>query len=119
MHILLVDDDQHFRKALRRALVAYRVTEAGHGREALALLIDGLRPDLILCDVEMPVLSGEGLCRVLRENTALARIPIVMMSGHPEVRRIAEAGGAMAGLEKPFEVEKLYQMIATVLGQSA
>jgi CheY-like chemotaxis protein len=82
--ILCVDDDPIIRNGLARMLqrAGAEVVTASNGHEALELLRrTGARPDLIFTDLEMPVLDGEAFLRELRGDPALARIPVVVVSG--------------------------------------
>lgn len=85
IHILLVDDDDNFRPVAAAALeqAGYQVAEASDGKMALAWLAEH-RPDLILADLEMPVLDGRELCTRLRAEPAWAAIPVLLLSAFIE-----------------------------------
>lgn len=119
--LLLVDDSPVMRSFLRRALsvCGFRVgrfLEAGNGEQALAVLRDQ-RADLVLIDINMPVMDGERLLEVLREDPGLRPIPVVVVSTDAtdsRRRRMLELGAA-GYLTKPFEPERLADLLRSVL----
>jgi CheY-like chemotaxis protein len=105
--VLVVDDDQDLRDALRQLLEeeGYEVICAEHGRAALAHLRGGLAPDAILLDLWMPVMDGWQLRRELELDPALSRIPIVLLTATREVD--AKMLGVRAVLNKPIGAKAL------------
>jgi signal transduction histidine kinase/CheY-like chemotaxis protein len=84
-HVLLVDDDESFRKMMKQAFAAVprmRVEEASDGREALAR-IAGDKPDLVVLDLNMPVLDGFAVFDALARDAATRDIPIVVSTSTP------------------------------------
>lgn len=107
--ILLVEDNVELRGYLRRHLAdRYRVVEATNGREGLEAARAAV-PDLILCDIMMPEMDGEELCRAVRADPELAFLPVVMLTARSsrESRLAALEGGADDYLVKPFDPEEL------------
>lgn len=81
-HILLADDEAHVLHILARRLETegYRLSTAGNGAEALeAVRLD--RPDLIITDLQMPVMTGLELAMALADDPATAAIPLIMLTG--------------------------------------
>lgn len=82
-HILIVDDDRDFVQLLTRmldnALKRYRISTAYNGQEAIAVL-QRVQPDLILLDLEMPVMSGFQLLERLRQHPRWRTLPVVIVS---------------------------------------
>ncbi len=113
MRILVVDDDNDFREILSAVLAAegHEVRGAVDGVAALEELQLGGRPSLILLDMMMPRLDGEGFMRALRSDPGLADIPVVIVTAHPGAREKAAALGAAGCLLKPVE---LGDLVATV-----
>jgi two-component system response regulator MprA len=110
-HILVVDDHRGVRDALRFVLedAGYRVTTAADGHQALER-IAAERPDVVLSDLQMPVLSGAELhARLLALDPTL---PVVFMSEDPAVAGLAAAHGADGYLVKPFEPDALIALLA-------
>lgn len=108
--ILLVEDEPVIRRITVRRLVGAgaQVIEAADGADALARLAD-LRPDLLLVDLQMPVLDGIGLIRRLRAGGGPSRFPIFVLTSHivgPQAEE-ARAAGADIILTKPVQIEPL------------
>jgi CheY-like chemotaxis protein len=104
--VLVVDDDWQTRYALQMALEAagYAVRQAANGAEALRELARGLRPDVILLDMVMPVMNGWEFRDRQTRDPALADIPVIVFSAAYEVAPRAAASLGVAGvLAKPVE----------------
>ncbi len=83
--VLLVEDNETYRKAVRLALEAgnFEVMEAENGKIALELVKTN-PPNLIVCDVSMPVMDGKTLLTEIKKNPDLASISIVMLTNYQE-----------------------------------
>jgi CheY-like chemotaxis protein len=112
--ILVVEDDADIRAALSSILggEGYAVFCANDGCEALGLLRRGLRPDAILLDLMMPVMSGAEFRAKQLEDPSLARIPIVILTADTRIADVARALGAAASFAKPFELSDLLATVA-------
>ena len=117
-HILVVEDHSALRDALRMMLEdeGYHVSAAANGREALAALALR-RPDLVITDVEMPVMSGLELCEALTATGD--RLPVVLMSGNPNAVALTSAYGAAGTLIKPFAVDDLLDLAGGLTRRAA
>jgi CheY-like chemotaxis protein len=114
--VLLVENDWICRTEIAEVLgeLGYEVEQVGNGAEALALLErSALAPDAILLDLITPVLDGWGFCRARSANPRHAGIPVVVMSGIPDLDAQARSLGAAARLKKPFELQALLDALAT------
>ena len=101
--VLVVDDEPNIIEFLRYALEdsGYRVATARDGVDALAQ-VQRQRPNFVLTDLMMPRLDGWELCRRLREDRAMAGVPLLAMSA------VASRGVDVdAFLPKPFEMDAL------------
>jgi CheY-like chemotaxis protein len=122
--ILIVDDLEDHRELLSQVLVdfGYAVTSAGDGQAALDSIEDGIRPDLVLLDLWMPVMDGAELLSRLRahEDREVARIPVVLMTADP-VAAPERTGGALPDLTlaKPFGLKELRQVVLRFCGPGA
>lgn len=118
--ILLVDDDQSMRLALRRALdrEGYCVFEAGNGLEALKQ-IDTHPVDLVITDIIMPDSEGIELTFALRKR--YPEVPVIAMSGGGEwapepYLAIARTAGAAHIFSKPFAMNDFLERVRSLLG---
>ena len=113
--VLVVDDSPDLRELIATVLVSQFqinvVGEAGHGLHALELVAE-LEPDLVLMDVQMPVMNGLVAARLISRN--YPEISIILMSGDdsPQLRAEAAASGARTFVHKP----RLAAEIAVLLG---
>jgi diguanylate cyclase (GGDEF)-like protein len=88
--ILLVDDDSMVVRILSRILSDFTPLRfATSGREALKLARDSI-PDLMLLDVDMPVLSGFEVCKAFKSDPALAAVPIIFITSHESAQLAAK-----------------------------
>ena len=118
MTILVVDDDQAVREALRRALTmqGYSVALAADGEEALTTLAaNGSTVDLLILDILMPRVDGIEVTRRLRADGSA--VPILMLTARDQVSdRVAGLeAGADDYLVKPFALEELVARVRALL----
>lgn len=105
-HVLVADDEPAIVEMIRAILEEYgfRVVTAANGAEALRL-VEEAAPEVVLLDMNMPVLDGEGFVAAVRERGL--RIPIVIMTAGSSAKRWAAELGADGYLSKPFELSNL------------
>jgi CheY-like chemotaxis protein len=110
--ILVIDDDPDLRETVLLLLAdhGYGVSAVASGREALDLLATGHRPDLILLDLMMPEMNGWQFLDHVRADPALASIPVVIMTAHPDAGPLVAP--AREALRKPFDAAVLLGAIA-------
>ena len=118
--ILTVDDSASIRQAIKIALSGegYAVTEAVNGQDGLDKAAAG-GFDLIITDLNMPVMDGLGMIRELRKRPAGAGVPIIFLTteSDDEVKAQAKAAGATGWLTKPFDPETLVRVVKKVLAK--
>ena len=117
--VLLIDDDADLRKLIKLTLeftAGWEVATAGDG---VAGLEEARRqkPDVIVLDVMMPVMDGYEVCRRLKQDPALAAIPVVLLTARKEQdeERLRTSGAAGVVL-KPFDPEGLAARIRELVG---
>jgi two-component system cell cycle response regulator DivK len=117
--LLLAEDDEFSRDMLVRRLErqGFEMIAAADGREAL-LAARQHRPDLIIMDLDMPILDGRGAIRALRSDPHTFKIPIIVLTAHAGPQDVAEAAAHdCAGYEtKPIVLRRLVERIQEVLG---
>ena len=118
--ILTVDDSASIRQAIKIALSGegYAVTEAVNGQDGLDKGAAG-GFDLIVTDLNMPVMDGLTMIRELRKRPAGAGVPILFLTteSDAEIKAQAKAAGATGWLTKPFDPEQLIRIVKKVLAK--
>ena len=122
MKLLLAEDDEFSRDMLVRRLErqGFEMIAAADGREAL-LAARQHRPDLIIMDLDMPILDGHGAMRALKSDPHTFKIPIIVLTANADAASVAEAvSNGCAGYEmKPIVLRRLVERIQGVLGMPA
>jgi two-component system chemotaxis response regulator CheY len=120
LHVLAVDDSRTMRGMLTIALNAagFRVTLAEDGIDGLEKL-DGLAPDVILSDINMPRLDGFGFIERIRADPGQAGVPILVLTTESaaDLKDRASRLGATGWIVKPFDEAKLVAAIRRVSGR--
>ena len=116
--ILLVDDEPSVLKMLSRRLQAnhYDVVTASDGVQALDIL-PTVKPDLIISDIMMPNMDGYTFITKLRNQPAMANIPVIILTAKDKMQDLFLFQGVRACdyVVKPFETEELLQKITLLL----
>lgn len=119
--LLLVDDDHDLAEILTEflAMAGHEVRVAHNGHEGLALLA-ARHPELILLDVEMPVLTGpEMALQMFLRDAGLEQIPVLLLSGAADLRQIALQVGTPYFLGKPTDPDTLMKTLDHALQERA
>ena len=116
--VLIVDDSVSMRQMVSFTLRegGFDVIEAEHGQDALDKL-QGAAVDLVITDLNMPVMDGITLIQNLRQQAAMKTKPILMLTteGLASKKEAGKAAGATGWIVKPFDPETLLQTVAKVL----
>ena len=102
--LLLVDDDNDIVEALGGLLrdEGHDVHSASTGEEGLAVLRASPLPDVLVLDVDMPILGGPGMAhKMLLHDAGEEKVPIILMSGREDLSKIAREMGTTYVLKKP------------------
>ncbi|MEC7760669.1 MAG: ATP-binding protein [Pseudomonadota bacterium] len=116
--LLVVDDDLDHLKLMEAVLKPLGfLVQMAHNAETALDIVDDLRPDLFLLDIDMPGMDGWELAQSLRSDPELRSIPIMMVSGHAlEARQPVEREGLYdAFVIKPFSVPEVITRIGALL----
>ncbi|OFW08731.1 MAG: two-component system response regulator [Acidobacteria bacterium RIFCSPLOWO2_12_FULL_59_11] len=112
--ILIAEDDPASRELLREILDAlgYEVIAACDGVEALQKIV-AAQPDLVLLDIQMPILDGFAVLRQIRQDTRFATLPVMALTAYAmkEDREKALRAGFNAHISKPVNVAALRTQI--------
>ena len=113
--ILLVEDDALIRTDVAGALrdEGYVVDEAKNGAEGLERMRSA-RPDLVLLDLMAPVMNGWEFRTAQLAEPKLKRVPVVLISGIPELKDAQEELHAWGSVEKPFRIDELLSIVTQV-----
>lgn len=121
MNVLVLDDNRHMRslvQSILHALGVKNIREAGDAAEAFKEL-NHFHADIIIVDWHMEPLDGIDFVRLVRtaKDSANPYVPIIMLSGYTEYRRITEArdAGVNEFLAKPISAKALYQRFAMII----
>jgi len=117
--ILTVDDSPSIRQMVSFTLkgAGYEVAEAPDGQAGLNLA-HATHYDLILTDQNMPVMDGLTLIRALRKLPGMAATPILMLTteSSDQMKQLGRAAGATGWLVKPFDPQKLLDVVKRLIG---
>ena len=123
VRLAIVDDHILFRKGLRALLSGYAgievVCEAGNGQELLELLDQGVRPNVILMDMQMPILDGLQTTRLLRTQFPGVRVVIISMHDDPSLVSTVLTEGAHSYLVKNTSPEEMRSAVLAAAAAGA
>ena len=121
LNVLIVDDNRHMRTLIRtvlNSLGVWQIQEASDGADALKEL-EIFQADLLICDLMMVPFDGIELTEMIRnaKDSPNRFIPIIMLTGHTEMYRVAEArdAGVDEFLAKPISARTLYARLIEVI----
>ena len=119
MRVLVVEDHEDNRQILRDLLenAGYNMIEAGDGEQAL-MAAASQRPDLILMDIQLPILDGYEATRRLKADLTLKTIPVIAVTSYAlsDDEKKAYAAGCDAYVAKPYDPLALLETIRQHLG---
>ncbi len=125
IRVLIVDDSSVMRKILERSLrqagvELSSVLQAGNGAEALAVLAEN-QVDLILCDINMPVMDGLEFVKQLPGVENAKGAPVIMITTEGSESHVVQAlsAGAKGYIRKPFTPEQVREHVVPLLGVKA
>lgn len=117
--VLTVDDSKSIRDMVAFTLqgAGYTVIAAEHGQDGLSKL-GAAKVDMIITDLNMPVMNGLDFIRAVRKTPKGAGVPIVMLTTESDPAKKAEGkeAGATGWINKPFDAEKLVAVIRKLIG---
>jgi DNA-binding response OmpR family regulator len=112
--VLLIEDEESLRNLYTKILSSknYMVEAASDGEDALSVL-EKFRPDVIVLDIVMPNYNGVEFLKILKNDSELKSIPVVMLTALSEMRKITECldMGAIGYITKDSTVEEIVQRL--------
>jgi two-component system cell cycle sensor histidine kinase/response regulator CckA len=113
--VLVVDDEAPMRAIERRVLedLGYRVLEAGNGTDLVDLLAGGARFDLLIADLDMPIVRGDEMARRIRRSRP--DVPVLYVTGHTDWLDGHTLAQGEAFLAKPFSAAQLRDAVSLAL----
>jgi two-component system, chemotaxis family, chemotaxis protein CheY len=117
--ILVVDDSVSMRQMVTFTLkgAGFEVVEAGDGKEAVAKLNGGAKPNLVITDLNMPNMDGISLIKEIRGMAAHKFTPVLMLTTEStdDKKKEGQSAGATGWIVKPFNPDQMLQVIKKVL----
>ncbi|HZL19025.1 MAG TPA: response regulator [Polyangia bacterium] len=117
-HLLLVDDDNDIVEALGDLLreEGHEVHSAATGEEGLIVLRGSPLPDVLVLDVDMPVLGGPGMAhKMLLHDAGEENVPIILMSARGDLPQVARQMGTSYVLRKPTTINTFLDLLNRAL----
>jgi CheY-like chemotaxis protein len=117
--ILVAEDHADARQLMRDVIegMGHSVIEAADGLESVKLAITHM-PDLIIMDLMMPAASGDSAVKFMRGTPGFETVPILVVSAHPDIARIATQNGATGWVAKPVSITELCTKLETLLAEA-
>ncbi|MFA6087707.1 response regulator, partial [Mucilaginibacter sp.] len=115
--ILVIDDNENLRSYIKKIFKdEFRMIEASNGEEGLSITRKHI-PDLIICDVKMGGISGIEFCDIIKKDTSLNHIPVILLTGEADsdIRLKSIEVGAVDFVNKPFEKDILMARVRGIL----
>lgn len=114
--VLIIDDNEDILFMLQAMLKlkGYKVA-VKKTTENIEATILSLVPDVIIMDMLLSGADGREICKQLKASKALATIPVIMISAHPDAKVNCLNAGANYFVEKPFEMSEILQTVATAI----
>ncbi|HZI17377.1 MAG TPA: response regulator [Pyrinomonadaceae bacterium] len=116
--VLVAEDDPDVRLMIGTMMEmrGYRVAQAADGQETLEVA-RAERPDIILMDLQLPRLNGFSVARFIRQEDALRRVPIIVVSAHDPAkhRALALAAGCNSFVTKPIDFNRLEELMRRLM----
>jgi CheY-like chemotaxis protein len=110
--VLVIEDEESIGEVIVEVLGddGYEVRRARNGREALDV-VQFWPPAIIVLDLIMPIMDGRAFRDAQQRLPGLALVPVILLSGSREVEVQGDEIGAVAAIEKPFDIDRLLDTV--------
>lgn len=117
--ILICDDDEGILDMLSLILedTGYEIIPESNSLNVKSIL-EKSEPDLVILDLWMPVLSGDQVLKLIRQNIATSTLPVIVISASRDGKQIAKEAGATDFIAKPFDMDELIRKVNSYIGLS-
>lgn len=113
--ILVIEDERALSEAIRLFLEMsnFEVFTADNGNDGLKIINGQERVDLIVCDINLPDITGHDILQIVKSNTETSAIPFIFLSAYSDEKDIKQgmSGGATDYMTKPFSSKELVKRI--------
>ncbi len=117
--VMVVDDSVTMRQMVSFALTnaGFQVVEAGDGEEAVGKLKGGAKPNLVIADLNMPIMDGLSLIKAIRAMPNFKFTPVLMLTTEADEskKKEGQTAGATGWIVKPFNPDQLLKAIEKVM----
>jgi CheY-like chemotaxis protein len=112
-HIVIIDDNEDLLMMLEALLKTkgYKVS-LKEDVNGIGEFLTEVQPDIILMDMLLSGADGREICKTIKADTALADIPLLMLSAYPQAQEECLAAGANGFIEKPFDMKHLLDTLS-------
>lgn len=118
IRVLIIDDALHMRRLIARMLehANFTTLEASNGLQGLQLMKEQ-KPDVVTCDISMPVMNGYEFLQAAKQDPEVKDIPVILITAIGQLDETTKATemGADAYLTKPFSSNHLVELIRTCI----
>ena len=117
--ILIIEDDPDIGTIIKIILEqkGYLITVSENVDAAASILQNG-GTGLIIMDMLLPGTTGVDICKRFKNDPSVSFIPVIMMSAHPDAKRLCEEAGADGFISKPFHIQEVLSRIDQFLGKA-
>lgn len=117
--LLIVDDDEDILEALKLVFESekYKVKTLSKGELAFKTAVS-FKPNAIILDILLSGVDGRVICKKLRVGTETKKIPIILFSAYAYSKKIASTYGADDFVSKPFDIQKLIEIVDKYVGKN-
>jgi DNA-binding response OmpR family regulator len=117
--VLVIDDDPDIGRMLKMLLEykGYTVTVLERTEQATEILCNNVI-DLVIMDMLLSGTNGIDVCTHFKKNSTISHIPVLMISAHPDAKKICLEAGADDFISKPFDMQQILLKVETLINKS-
>jgi DNA-binding response OmpR family regulator len=118
-NILVIDDDLDIGRMIKMLLEykGYSVTVLEKTEQASEIIRNN-QTDLVIMDMLLSGVNGIDVCARFKKDHTIAHIPVIMISAHPDAKKICLEAGANDFISKPFEINEIFSRISFLLNKA-